>query len=158
VSECLPSSRFARQGSLTDVKPNVHKCTNRVWIGAPDLRAAILLAAYSFIHGSTVATGRIGAVSYTESNLIFWDFMGLTDREAARFLASKTSSSVEANPVLRRMPDLILEVSVPVEWSYTRDSAYVAWLRSHYTFDTLFKQGKFGTLDLWRRKSMTNVL
>lgn len=101
---------------------------------------------------ATVATGRLGAVSYAAPNVVFWDFMGLTDREHARALASGSVQTIESNPILQRNPGHILEVSVPDTWSYDRDSTYLYWLRQHYMLVRRFPQGKFGTFDLWTRQ------
>jgi hypothetical protein len=99
--------------------------------------------------GSSVATARLGAVSYTAPDLVFWDFMGLTDREVAQY---KASGGIGENPVIRRRPDYMLHAAVPQAWSYENDSTLMQYMHQEYQLVRRFPQGNFGTFDLWAQK------
>lgn len=99
--------------------------------------------------GGTIATGRLGAVSYTAADLIFWDFMGLTDKEVAQY---KANGGLGASPIIARKPDHMLHVAVPQSWSYENDSALMQFMRRDYRFVRDFRQGNFGSFHLWTRK------
>jgi hypothetical protein len=102
--------------------------------------------------GSRVATGRLGGMSYAAPGLIFLDLNGLTDREEARFIARGRPGAVGDDPILRRLPDVIAAIDVPVEWGYKSDMAFQEWLAPRYALVKSFSQGNFGSVDLFVAK------
>ncbi len=112
------------------------------------LRAAEWVHAH-YPSGTTLATARLGAISYINSNFIVWDFAGLTDREEALFRKDPDSKQ---DPILARNPMLISETNVPADWNYRNDTGYYRWLSEHYTLVYSVPQGNFGSLDLWQKQ------
>jgi arabinofuranosyltransferase len=100
----------------------------------------------------TLATGRLGALAFTNMNRTVWDFDGLTDREQAIF---NHTSQVGPSPIARRRPDIIAEVDVPASWSYRNDTTEIRELESQFELVKRFPQGNFGTMDIWLRKEQS---
>jgi arabinofuranosyltransferase len=107
--------------------------------------------------GTTVATLRLGGISYAAPDLVFWDIYGLTDKEEAIFISNKKPGGFKNDPIWNRSPEIIAAVNVPADWSYTGDEEYLNWLRNHYSFVRSFPQGNYGTFDLWVRNDALNV-
>ncbi len=103
--------------------------------------------------GSSVATIRIGAISFFAPKLKIWDLDGLTNSEQAKFLKNNRPALITESPVIHRMPDVIAAVAVPAGWSYRKKTDMVQFLNENYDSVTSFKQGKFGTIDIWRKKN-----
>jgi arabinofuranosyltransferase len=99
--------------------------------------------------GTTLATDRLGAISYIDSDFIIWDFAGLTDLQEALHRKSHNSGP---DPILIRRPRIIAETNVPEKWNYRLDSNYFRWLTTRYRLIGIVPQGNFGSLDFWERK------
>ncbi len=99
--------------------------------------------------GTTIATDRLGAMSFVNYNSVVWDFAGLTDREEAIFRKNQKPGD---DPILNRNPHLIVELDVPADWSYRHEQGYLQWLEAHYSLVHSVPQGHFGTSDFWEKK------
>lgn len=112
------------------------------------------------VAGTTVAVGRLGGISYGAPGLVFWDENGLTDREQARFIrgGGLRTTPIHLRPVSRRGPDIVAAVDVPESWGYRNDAGYMAWLRAGYVEVASFRQGNFGSMDLWVARDRTDRL
>jgi hypothetical protein len=108
--------------------------------------------------GSTVATIRLGGISYEAPDLVFWDRSGLTDREQAAFIAQGNRIGRVDEPVLKRSPDILAMVDAPAAWAYTRRKEVLKWVKQNYLLIQRFPQGNFGTFDIWVRKTDSPVL
>ena len=110
--------------------------------------------------GSTVATRRLGGISYGAPQLVFWDKSGLTDSEQAAFLSTSLSPELDDSeqPVLKRSPDILALVDAPAWWTYTKQPRFVEWLNLHYRLVRRFPQGNWGTFDIWVAKDKLSVL
>lgn len=110
----------------------------------------------------TIATKRLGAVSYYGERHTYWDILGLTDRTQAMALrqayaAGKTQEEVimqiNKDMILRRKPDLVLVAKYPKlnlsEPDYTPEDQK---LLEGYNFIKRFKEGKAGNMDVWQRR------
>ncbi len=101
--------------------------------------------------GATVATGRLGGISFAAPHLTVWDLNGLTDAAEAAYVAKKRPGGIAGDPILQRMPDVIAAVAVPAEWGYEQDAEFMDWLQKRYTFHRRFPQGNFGSIDVWMK-------
>lgn len=108
--------------------------------------------------GATVATGRIGAMSYAAPQLVFFDLNGLTDAGEAHFIARGRPGRVDDDPVLQRNPDVIAAIDVPVDWGYKQDTAFVKWMSPRYELVCSLPQGNFGGIDIWISKQSFSML
>jgi hypothetical protein len=109
--------------------------------------------------GTTVATGRLGGISYGAPDLIFWDANGLTDREQAQFIRrGGPTGRPQDTPVLQRGPHIVAPVDVPAAWGYRRNATYMEWLDRHYVQVGGFPQGNYGTMDIWLAKDQLQRL
>jgi arabinofuranosyltransferase len=101
---------------------------------------------------ATVATGRLGGIGYGARNHVVWDWFGLTDAEEAAHIRRGRPGSITDDPVFRRKPDVIAAVEAPADWSYTRTSSLMDFLKENYIFVMGFPQGNYGYVDIWIRK------
>jgi hypothetical protein len=104
--------------------------------------------------GVTVATGRLGGISYAAPNLIFWDINGLTDREQAKFLAQRGPGGFEKSPVISRSPNIIAAIVPPNGYG----QKYLQWLEKNYAHIHSFPQGNYGWLDIWASKDLSDIM
>ena len=101
---------------------------------------------------ATIATGRLGGISYAAMNNVVWDWFGLTDAEEAKYIRRRRPGDLEDDPVFSRKPDVIAAIDAPAQWSYRRTIPFVKYLDSNYVFMMSFPQGRYGSVDLWLRK------
>ena len=104
--------------------------------------------------GSTVATKRLGGISFAAPDLVFWDLLGLTDREQALFINEGTLFGGGRSPVERRLPDVMAVVDAPgSRHGYKSEPGTLPWLTEHYVLAKTLPQGPAETFDIWIRKS-----
>lgn len=106
----------------------------------------------------TLAAGRIGVLAYLNPQHTILDLYGLTDR--AQALAIKASGQsgadfafdIPANPVFERHPDLLMITrSAPRDGLAAYTAQDLAYLQPHWRCVLRFKQGYWGSYDLWVR-------
>ena len=103
--------------------------------------------------GSTVATKRLGGVSFAAPDLIFWDLLGLTDREQARFVNTGKMFGGGESPVERRFPDVMAVTDIPGSiYGYKSERGTLPWLAENYVLVKTLPQGNSGTFDIWVAK------
>ncbi|GJQ19804.1 MAG: hypothetical protein HBSIN02_01590 [Bacteroidia bacterium] len=101
---------------------------------------------------ASIATGRLGGISYGARRHIVWDWFGLTDAEEAEYIRRGRPGEIGDDPVFRRRPDVIAAIEAPADWSYTRSSSLMDFLKESYIFVIAFPQGRYGSVDLWVRR------
>lgn len=101
---------------------------------------------------ASVATGRLGGISYGALTHTVWDWFGLTDAEEADHIRAGRPGKLQDDPVFRRKPDVIAAVDAPADWSYKRTSQMMDFLEESYIFVIGFPQGRYGYVDIWIRK------
>jgi hypothetical protein len=102
--------------------------------------------------GASVATGRLGGISYGAMNQVVWDWFGLTDAEEAAYIRKRRPGKLTDDPVFRRQPDVIAAIDAPADWSYKRTAELMDFLEENYIFVMGFPQGQYGFVDVWIRK------
>ncbi len=102
--------------------------------------------------GASVATGRLGGISYGAMDQLVWDWFGLTDAEEAAHIRNGRPGKLVDDPVFRRNPDVIAAIEAPAQWSYKRTSQMMEFLQENYIFVMGFPQGQYGYVDIWIRK------
>lgn len=102
--------------------------------------------------GASIATGRLGGISYGAMNQVVWDWFGLTDAEEAAYIRQGRPGRLADDPVFRRNPDIIAAIDAPAHWSYKRTSQLMEFLEENYIFVMGFPQGQYGYVDIWVRK------
>lgn len=103
---------------------------------------------------STVATKRLGGISFAARDLIFWDLLGLTDREQALFINKGTLFGGGKSPVERRLPDVMAVVDAPgSRYGYKSEPGTMPWLAENYVLVKTLPQGPAETFDIWILKS-----
>jgi hypothetical protein len=103
--------------------------------------------------GSTVATKRLGGVSFAAPDLIVWDLLGLTDREQARFVNAGKMFGGGQSPVERRLPDVMAVTDIPGSiYGYKSEPGTLPWLVENYVLVKTLPQGNSGTFDIWVAK------
>ncbi len=102
--------------------------------------------------GTKVATIRLGGLSYKAKDLIFLDLYGLTDGEQGRWVYKGKEGGFVNSPVIKKDVDIFACVDVPAKWGYKNDLDFLNYLKENYEFIIYFKQGNYGTIDLWMRK------
>jgi len=102
--------------------------------------------------GASVATGRLGGISYGAMNQVVWDWFGLTDAEEAEHIRKGRPGKLAEDPVFRRNPDVIAAIDAPANWSYKRTTQLMDFLEENYIFVMGFPQGRYGYVDVWIRK------
>jgi hypothetical protein len=105
--------------------------------------------------GSTVATKRLGGISFAAPDLVFWDLFGLTDREQALFINAGKRFGGGMSPVERRLPDVMAVTDIPGDDrnGYKSEPGTPAWLEARYIFVKSLPQGNAGTFDIWVTKA-----
>jgi len=101
---------------------------------------------------ATIATGRLGGISYGAMENVVWDWFGLTDAEEARFIRRGRPGTLKDDPVFSRNPDVIAAIEAPADWSYKRTTQLMDFLEESYIFVLGFPQGRYGYVDIWIRK------
>ena len=100
--------------------------------------------------GATVATKRLGGISFAASDLVFWDLFGLTDREQAVFINQGTMFGGGLSPVERRMPDVMALVDAPGSRDgYKSEPGTLPWLAENYVMLKTLPQGPAEHFDIW---------
>lgn len=103
--------------------------------------------------GSTVATKRLGGVSFAAPDLIVWDLLGLTDREQAHFVNGGKMFGGGESPVERRFPDVMAVTDIPGSiYGYKSEPGTLPWLVENYVLVKTLPQGNSGTFDIWVAK------
>lgn len=104
----------------------------------------------------TIATGRIGGVSFKAQNHVVWDLIGLTDKEQAIYnFKNKNDKDFDFfnnSPISKREIDMLGITS-------NKYSEYLITYikKNNYKCIKVFTQGKIGTFDIWVKKSLTNM-
>ena len=107
--------------------------------------------------GSTVATKRLGGISFAAPDLVFWDLLGLTDREQARFIHEGKMFGGGESPVERRSPDVMAVTDIPgSSHGYKSERGTLPWLEKNYVLVKTLPQGNDGTFDIWVAKKRVN--
>jgi arabinofuranosyltransferase len=106
----------------------------------------------------TLAAGRIGALAYVNLQHTLWDFFGLTDREQALAIYASGRSgpdfafAIADNPIITREPELLMITRSAAKEGLSAYSADdLAFLQPRWRCVLRFKQGYFGSYDLWVR-------
>jgi len=102
--------------------------------------------------GTKVATIRLGGLSYKAKDLVFLDLFGLTDREQGRWVYKGKERGFLNSPVVKKNVDIFACVDVPAKWGYKNDTVFLNYLKENYEFKISFRQGNYGTIDLWMKK------
>lgn len=102
--------------------------------------------------GKKVSTFRLGGISYEAKNLVVLDLYGLTDREQGRWVYKGKSGGFINSPVIKKGVDIFACVNAPAKWGYLSDLDFLKYLKENYEFAISFKQGNFGTIDIWIKK------
>ena len=110
--------------------------------------------------GSTVATKRLGGISFAAPDVVFWDLLGLTDREQARFIHEGKMFGGGKSPVERRFPDVMAVTDIPgSSHGYKNERGTSSWLAEHYVLVKTLPQGTDGTFDIWvAKKRLDDVI
>lgn len=140
---------FAWQGSVRSYAANegmamLMRGTDQIAVGT--------WIAESTSPGATIATGRLGGISFGARNHVVWDWFGLTDAEEAAHIRKGRPGAMRDDPVFARNPDIIAAVEAPADWSYTRTAPLMDFLKENYIFVIGFPQGRYGSVDIWIRK------
>jgi len=101
---------------------------------------------------ASIATGRLGGISYGARRHVVWDWFGLTDAGEAEHIRRGRPGEIGDDPVFSRKPDVIAAIEAPADWSYTRTSSLMDFLKENYIFVIAFPQGRYGSIDLWVRR------
>lgn len=99
-----------------------------------------------------IATIRLGGLSYKAKDLIFLDLYGLTDREQGKWVYDGKKGGILNSPILKKGVDIFACVNVPAKWGYRNDPEFLRYLEENYEFIISFKQGNFGTMDIWAKR------
>jgi hypothetical protein len=127
---------------------------NHIMRGTDQIAAGRWLAEY-IPAGSTVATKRLGGISFAAPDLIVWDLLGLTDREQALFINAGNDFGGGNSPVERRFPDVMAVTDDPGSiYGYKSEPGTVPWLNEQYVFVKSLPQGHAGMFDIWVKKSL----
>lgn len=102
--------------------------------------------------GKRVSTFRLGAISYEAENLVVLDLYGLTDKEQGRWVYKGKKGGFINSPVIKKGVDIFACVNAPTKWGYLSDLEFLKYLKENYEFLISFKQGNFGTIDIWIKK------
>lgn len=102
---------------------------------------------------ATIATGRLGGISYGAMTNPVWDWFGLTDAEEAQYIRKGRPGTIADDPVFQRKPDVIAAVDAPADWSYKRTTQLLTYLQDDYVYVLGFPQGTYGYVDIWIRKN-----
>ena len=108
--------------------------------------------------GTTVATIRLGGISYAAPELIFWDLNGLTDKEQGVFVSRGRPGGPQNDPVLNRFPKILAMVEYAASQGPEAEVATRKWLTDHYSYIRSFPQGNYGNFDLWILKDSSDVM
>jgi hypothetical protein len=109
--------------------------------------------------GSSVGTKRLGGISFAAPDLVFWDLLGLTDREQALFINEGTMFGGGTSPVERRLPDVMAAVDVPGSRNgYKSEPVTMRWLRENYVLVKTLPQGPAEMFDIWVVKSRIHTV
>ena len=101
---------------------------------------------------STVATFRLGGISYGAPKLIFYDTFGLTDNEVATFRRQgHINFETDLNPVIKRHPDILAVIN---DHGFRRVTVEVMrgfdeYLEKNYTLVKFFSQGIGVFFEIW---------
>ncbi len=104
---------------------------------------------------STVATFRIGGISYGAPKLIFYDTFGLTDKVAAKYRnATKVHYNVLDNPIIKRDPDILAVINQSGYRMITVESVkgLEELLEKKYSLIKTFRQGDGIHFEIWINK------
>lgn len=106
---------------------------------------------------STVATFRLGGISYGAPGLIFYDTFGLTDKEVTNFRRKKRINyNVSENPVIKRKPDVLAIINDNGYRMITLEpmNGWEEFLESNYIFIKSFPQGLGFSFEIWIDKNV----
>jgi hypothetical protein len=106
----------------------------------------------NFIPGTSVATFRLGGISYGAPKLVFYDTFGLTDKEVTNFRRGKhINYNVRQNPVIKRKPNILAIINYNGFRSLTietiRELEY--FLENNYVHIRSFSQGTGVFFEIW---------
>ncbi len=106
----------------------------------------------NFKPGTSVATFRLGGISYGAPKLVFYDTFGLTDKEVTNFRRGKhINYNVRQNPVIKRKPNILAIINYNGFRSLTietiRELEY--FLENNYVHIRSFSQGTGVFFEIW---------
>jgi hypothetical protein len=108
---------------------------------------------------ATVATKRLGGISFAAPALVFWDLLGLTDREQALFISNGTMFGSGTSPVERRRPDVMVLVDAPgSSYGYKSEPGTLRWLVENYVLVKTLPQGPAEMFDVWVAKTRVGAV
>lgn len=105
---------------------------------------------------STVATFRLGGISYGAPKLTFYDTFGLTNKEVTNFRRKKRINyNVSENPVIKRKPDVLAIINDNGYRMITLEpmKGWEEFLENNYIFIKSFPQGLGFTFEIWIKKN-----
>jgi hypothetical protein len=108
--------------------------------------------------GTTVATIRLGGISYAAPEMIFWDLNGLTDKQEGQFVAKGRPGGAPNDPILNRFPKILAMVEYAGSQGAEKEALMRKWVQDRYSFVKSFPQGKFGAFDIWALKNEPNIM
>jgi len=153
VASALGASSFAAWNSeLKEYAKN--EGNHHVMRGTDQVAVGKWLASH-IKPGTTIATKRLGGISFYSPKLIVWDLLGLTDREQARFIKNGGSFGGGLSPVEKRMPGVMAAADVP-GGGYKGQPGTMEWLEQNYDLVESLRQGKAGFIDVWVLKRAAN--
>lgn len=105
---------------------------------------------------STVATLRLGGISYAAQDLTFYDTFGLTDKEVTNFRRKNNlNNDIDQNPVIKRKPNILAVINdhgyrlLTVE----KMSGFENFLENNYLLIKSFPQGSGVFFEIWIDKN-----
>lgn len=112
--------------------------------------------------GATVATFRLGGISYGAPELTFYDTYGLTDKEITSFRQNVTGVyNINENPVIKRKPNILAILNQNGHRMITVEnvSGLEDYLEEHYDFVKSIPQGTGINIEIWvDKKIKTKIL
>jgi hypothetical protein len=110
---------------------------------------------------STVATFRLGGISYGAPKLIFYDTFGLTDKEVTNYRREKRINyDVNENPVIKRKPNILAIINDNGYRMITLEpmKGWEEFLEKNYIFIKSFPQGLGFSFEIWVDKNETEKI
>lgn len=116
---------------------------------------------YKVKHNSTVATLRLGGISYGAPNLVFYDTFGLTDKEVTDFRRQKNINyDVFQNPVIKRRPNILAIINDHGNRILTVETmrGFIDYLEKNYILKKSFPQGTGVFFEIWVDKNRIDTI
>ncbi|MBN2269565.1 MAG: DUF2029 domain-containing protein [Sedimentisphaerales bacterium] len=161
AAKCIVALMLVLTSMLTWADPLIEYIDNKginMLMRGHDQIAAGQWLSENVREGTTVATIRLGGISYAAPDLVFWDLNGLTDKEQAVFVSQGRPGGPRSDPILNRFPQIL----AMVEYAGSQGPKAVAdirkWIDEHYSYIRSVPQGRSGAFDLWILKRCPDVM